>query len=77
VGFKWKNGHTPLVLDFVKGREWLCNTKSEHCRNNTASKNAPRETVQERNFPVLNVEDVKLKTKAISIRCVAELARVF
>lgn len=63
MGLKWKDVHTPLVLDFVKGHECLRNTKSEHCRSNTASKNALRETLHERNFPELNVEDVKLKIK--------------
>lgn len=51
-------------------------SKSEHTRSNTDSKDALRETVQERNFPELNVEDVKLKIKTVGIRCVAELARV-
>jgi hypothetical protein len=46
VGFKWKDGHTPLVLDCVKGHECLWNTKSEHRRSNTASKNALRETAR-------------------------------
>ena len=32
--------------------------------------------MQERNFPELNVEDVKLKIKTIGMRCVAKLARV-
>jgi len=32
--------------------------------------------VQERTFPDLKAEDVKLKIKTIGMRCVAELGRV-
>ena len=54
-------GHTPLVLDFMMGRECFCNTKSEHCRKKTARDNAQHGTVQELNFPAVTVEDVKFK----------------
>jgi len=59
---KRKDGHAPLVLDFMKSRECLCNTKSEHRRKKTARVNAQHETVQELNFPAVTVEDVKFKS---------------
>jgi len=40
MGFKWKDDHTPLVLDFIKYCECLCNTKSEHYRNKTVCETA-------------------------------------
>jgi hypothetical protein len=54
LGFKWKDGHTPCVLDFMKECECSWNRKSEYSRNKTTYENALHEIVQEwifRNSP--------------------------
>jgi hypothetical protein len=52
---KWKYGHAPLVLDFMIGR--VCFFE----RKQTVRDNAQHEIVQELNFPVVTLEDVKFK----------------
>jgi hypothetical protein len=64
------------MLDFVKDRQCLWNTKSEHCRSSTARQNALQGIAQKPNFPKLTVEDVKLKIKTVRTRYAAELAKV-
>jgi len=72
--FKSKDDQTPLMLDFMKGRECLWNMKSKYT-NVRAGKNASQEVVHWLNYPEFTVEDVKSKIRTIRISCAAELLR--
>jgi hypothetical protein len=62
--------------EFIKDRECLWITKSQHCRNKPARENTLYEIVHYFNFSELTVEDVKLKMETIRTRYAAELAKV-
>jgi hypothetical protein len=63
MDFQWQGDHTQLMLDFVKGLDFLWNTKSERCRKKTACENGLQEIVRWLHFPELAVEEAKLKSK--------------
>jgi len=67
--FKWKGGHTPFVLDFMKDGECLWNTKCEHATNKTTSENA----FAEAELSELAAEDVKFKIRKICTTYADEL----
>ena len=63
---KWRDEHTPLVLDLLRNQECLWNVKSENYRNRNIRDNALEETVKQLNIPDLTHEDVKLKIMFVS-----------
>lgn len=74
--FKWKEDHTPLILNLIKDRQCLWNTKIEEYKSKTARERALKEIVDELNIEEVTVEDVKLKIKTIRTRYSSELAKV-
>jgi hypothetical protein len=76
VVFKWKDEHTPQLLDFMKDRECLWNKSLNTIEIKQLVKYALQKIVQVLKLPDLSVEEVKLKIKTIRTRYAAELAKV-
>lgn len=74
--FKWRDEHTPKILDLLRNRECLWNNKCSDYKNKDARDDALQSLILDLDIPSITESDIKAKIKTIRTRYAAELAKV-
>ena len=76
MSVKWKDEHTPVILNMMRERQCLWNPKLTEYKETSKRDKALEDKVQELNLNNLTVEGLKLKIKSIRTRYSAELVKI-
>ena len=76
MSVKWKDEHTPVILNMMRGRQCLWKPKLTEYKEKSKRDKALEDIVQELNLNNLTVEGLKLKIKSIRKRYSTELVKI-